>query len=263
MSWEDLHTFEDICHCTFQAACLACGLLANNNKWQQCLQEASLTHVGKSLHHLFTLILTHCEPSQPNVLWNKFHDALCNDLCCHLQYTRDSEENIPQHDIYDFSLFLIDKDLCQHETSLSSFPSMPCIEGHWQHHHDNPYVVEQLNYVTDLEQCLSDKSVPLLNTEQCCAFDKIFQSMSDHDGKTFFLHGPGRTSKTFVYSTLCHCARANKWIVLYIASCGIASLLPGGYTVHSTFCIPVHGLCEDSYCQIDKKSFHTDMLHNV
>jgi hypothetical protein len=48
------------------------------------------------------------------------------------------------------------------------------------------------------------------------------------------------------------------------ASSGIASLLlPGGHTAHSTFCITVHGLCQDSWCQIDKKSKQADMLCNV
>ena len=48
-SYEDLHTFNSILYQTFHVAYLAQGLLENDDKWQQCLEEASLTHVGESL----------------------------------------------------------------------------------------------------------------------------------------------------------------------------------------------------------------------
>jgi hypothetical protein len=172
--------------------------------------------------------------------------------------------DIPQHEIYDFGLFLIDQDLRLHGFSLASFPSMPPIHGDWQRRHDNPHIVEQLNYSTDEERRIFDNNVALLNTEQHNAFEKIYHSTSTQDGNCFFLHGAGGTGKTFVYSTVCHRVRANSWIVLCVVSSGIALLLlPGGHTTHSTFCIPIHGLCQDSWCQIDKKSKLADMLREV
>jgi hypothetical protein len=68
ISWKDLRTYDGVVHPTFHATCLACGLLENNNEWRQCLEEASLTHVSESLCHLFSLLLRHCQPSQPNIL---------------------------------------------------------------------------------------------------------------------------------------------------------------------------------------------------
>jgi hypothetical protein len=56
-SWEELRMWEGICHPTFHAACLARGLLENDNEWHECLQEVSLTHLGESLRCLFSLIL--------------------------------------------------------------------------------------------------------------------------------------------------------------------------------------------------------------
>ncbi len=79
-TWEDLCTFDNIIHPTFHVACLAHGLLQSDDEWWQCLLEASSTHLGEKLHHLFSLILRHCEPSQPDLLWEEFHNNLCNDL---------------------------------------------------------------------------------------------------------------------------------------------------------------------------------------
>jgi len=263
-SWDDLRTFDGILHPTFHAACLARGLLENDNEWRECLVEASLTHIGESLRRLFSLILRHCQPSQPDVLWLDFRENLCDDLGRRLQHERDTVADIPPNEIFDFGLFLIDYDLRQHGMSLASFPSMPSIQRRWEDHRANPYIVEQLAYDRDNELRLAEDNIPLLNTDQRHAFDKIFSSTCTQDGRIFFLHGPGGTGKTFLYNTLCHRVRANGWITLCVASSGIAALLlPGGRTAHSTFSIPVETLCETSTCQIEKNSKQADMLRHV
>jgi hypothetical protein len=262
--WEDLRTFDGVLYPTFHAACLARGLLENDDEWRQCLQEASLTHVGESLRRLFSLILRHCQPSQPDILWQEFRENVCDDLGRRLQRERDTLADIPLDEIYDFGLFLIDQDLRQHGMSLSSFPSMPLIQINWQDHRANPYISEQLAYNRDNELRLAEHNIPLLNDDQRHAFDKVFASTSARDGKLFFIHGPGGTGKTFLYKTLCHRVRSNGWIVLCVASSGIAALLlPGGRTAHSTFSIPVETLCEDSTCQVEKNSKQADMLRQV
>jgi PIF1-like helicase len=262
--WESLRSFDDVVHPSFHAACLARGLLQNDDEWRQCLQEASLTHLGQSLRHLFTLILIHCTPSDPGLLWNQFRDHLCDDLARRLQRMRRSEGPIPIEHIYDFGLFLIDKDLAQHGSSLTSFPSMPVAEQNWEGEQENLYIVEQLAYHRDNENALAVDALQRLNGDQRAAFDDILASTTADEGKCFFLHGPGGTGKTFLYNTICHRVRANGWIVLCVASSGIAALLlPGGHTAHSTFAIPVEGLTDDSCCQIDKNSPRAEMLRHV
>ena len=263
-SWEDLRTFNGILHPTFHAACLARGLLENDDEWRLCLEEASLTHVGESLRRLFSLILRHCQPSQPDILWQQFRENICDDLGRRLQRERDTLADIPVDEIYDFGLFLIDHDLREHGMSLSSFPSMPSVEANWQDHRVNPYISEQIAYNPNNELRLAEDNIPMLNDDQRLAFDTIFVSTCAQDGKVFFIHGPGGTGKTFLYKTLCHRVRANGWIILCVASSGIAALLlPGGRTAHSTFSIPVEGLCEDSTCQVEKNSKKADMFRKV
>ena len=263
-SWQELRTFDDTEYPTFHAACLARGLLENDDEWRLCLEDASLTHLGRGLRQLFCLILRHCHPSQPDLLWLEFRDNLCDDLRRRLQTIRDTQDDIDLEDIYDFGLFLIQEELSQHGLTLSSFPSMPSVQQDWTNDNENPYVAEQLGYHRDHEQQLADDSIPALNNEQRAAFDQIFVSTAQSEGRIFFLHGPGGTGKTFVYNSLCHRVRAESWITLCVASSGIAALLlPGGHTAHSTFSIPVETFCEDSTCQIEKNSKQADMLRSV
>lgn len=71
-SWADLCTFKDIVYPTFHTAALACGLLQDDKEWQECLLEASILQTGHGLQQLFAIILKHCQPSQPDLLWMSF-----------------------------------------------------------------------------------------------------------------------------------------------------------------------------------------------
>ncbi|KAI0778005.1 hypothetical protein BC629DRAFT_1273174, partial [Irpex lacteus] len=57
---------------------------------------------GESLRRLFAVILEHCEPSQPELLWQEFREHLCDDLRHRLQ--RQGVDDPPEEDIYDFGL---------------------------------------------------------------------------------------------------------------------------------------------------------------
>jgi hypothetical protein len=175
-----------------------------------------------------------------------------------------STTDVPINDVYDYGLFLLDLELRQNGSSLSSFPSMPRAVKNWERNEGNSYIAEQLDYQTDDEQRQFDLNFSVLNSDQKTAFDAVFSSVYAQNGLLFFLHGPAGTGKTFLYHTLCHRCRANGWVVLCVASSGIASLLlPGGHTAHSTFSIPVENLDDQSFCQINKNSPQADMLRIV
>ena len=64
-SFENLHTVDGIVHATFKQACIACGLLEDDQEWIQCLQEASHMQTGSQLRNLFVTIIKDCSPAQP------------------------------------------------------------------------------------------------------------------------------------------------------------------------------------------------------
>lgn len=106
-SYEDLKTVnENQCE-TFREACQKLGLLNDDQEWNIALTEASsfMTNID-SLRDLFALILINCQPSNPNLLWEKHRDSLCGDLFHQFnkEITRFSNTQI-----YDYGLYLLDK----------------------------------------------------------------------------------------------------------------------------------------------------------
>jgi PIF1-like helicase len=101
-------------------------------------------------------------------------------------------------------------------------------------------MIEQLDYCRKEELILAEQCILIMNIEQLNTFNKIFTSTSQNLGQIFFLHGSGRTGKTFVYQALCHHVCGNEWIALCVALSSITTLLlPDSYTTHLTFSIPV------------------------
>ncbi|XP_074378692.1 uncharacterized protein LOC141720243 [Apium graveolens] len=80
--------------------------------------------------------------------------------------------------------------------------------------------------------------------EACAALGILQNDQQWHEaiekGGVFFVYGSGGCGKTFLWQTLCCRLRSEHKIVLLIASCGIAAVLPpGGRTAHSRFHIPL------------------------
>jgi hypothetical protein len=79
-----------------------------------------------------------------------------------------------------------------------------------------------------------------LNEEQRAVYDEIISSIDTEDGGLFFVDGPDRTGKTFLYRALLATIRSQKKIVVATATSGVAaSILPSGRTAHSRFKIPL------------------------
>lgn len=96
--------------------------------------------------------------------------------------------------------------------------------------------------------------------EQRGIFDTIMRAINRQQGQMFFLYGYGGTGKTFMWITLASALRSRRYIVLTVASSGIASLLlPSGRTAHSKFKIPVPTL-DNSVCNIHKGTELAELL---
>jgi hypothetical protein len=175
------------------------------------------------------------------------------------------QDNPTDIEVYDFGLYLLNKVLEQSGSSLRNF-AMPLPQHDWDAHIEiqNSYIAEQLSYDVQEEHQQALQHIPLLNTEQREAFARIWESVEHEKGTTFFLNGPGGTGKTFVYKTICHKIRAERLIVLCVASSGIAALLlRGGRTAHSMFKIPVDGLNDDSICNIPKEGPLAELIRRT
>jgi hypothetical protein len=111
-SWNDLYSFEGIQYPSFKEACIAQGLLEDDNEWHQCLEEARDMQTGAQLCHLFVTIIRDCIPADPRALWNTFWPSICDDIRHLLQ----THANIPEPSdaqIQVCGLYLINKLLAQ------------------------------------------------------------------------------------------------------------------------------------------------------
>lgn len=259
-SFDDLRTYNGSIYGTFQEACLARGLLEDDSEWRQCLEEAAQMQTGSHLRQLFSTLLLFCDPSSPGTLWNEFKHYICDDLQHRLQVM--GREHPSADDIYDYGLFLLNKILEESGRALADFPTMPWPQLDWEALQAyNPLIAECLDYNRIEEKAMADQCVASLNTEQSEAYTKILESIEREQGKIFFLSGPGGTGKTFVYNTICHKVRSEAWVIIVVASSGIAALLIiGGRTAHSVFKIPIDGLNAESFCTIPKESHRAGLL---
>jgi hypothetical protein len=262
-SFSDLRTYRSITYSTYRDACIARGLLEDDGEWRQCLSEASAIQSGQALRQLLGMIMQFCQPTHPDALWNEYKQFICDDLQHRLIQAGRPPETINENDIYDYGLYLLNNVLLGYGRTLLDFPPMPTPVQDWDNiiRDENPYMVEQTSYNREAEQEIYERQQALLNEDQRTAYDMIINSALESLGTTFFLSGPGGTGKTFLYTTACSRLRSMGYIVLCVASSGIASLLlPGGRTAHSMFKIPVEGLNEHSTCGIAKRGHHADML---
>ncbi|OBZ87284.1 hypothetical protein A0J61_04663 [Choanephora cucurbitarum] len=71
----DLRTVRGVCYPTFQAAARALGLLASDNQWKECLEEAAHMQSPVSLRIIFVSF----DPADPYQLWLDFKSKLSKD----------------------------------------------------------------------------------------------------------------------------------------------------------------------------------------
>jgi ATP-dependent DNA helicase PIF1 len=102
-----------------------------------------------------------------------------------------------------------------------------------------------------------------LNTEQMATYKTIMSTVDSPNGDVFFIDGPGGTGKTFIYTTLLGTIRSQDKIVITTATSGVAaSIMPGKWTAHSRFKIPIN-IDEGGYCSFTKQDGTAKLLHEV
>ena len=65
---------------SYREACLARGLLENDNHLYSAMTEASISHTSYCMRALLAIILTSCESSNPSRLWYDFREHLSEDF---------------------------------------------------------------------------------------------------------------------------------------------------------------------------------------
>ncbi|XP_071582532.1 uncharacterized protein, partial [Temnothorax nylanderi] len=78
-SFQKLRTVNNEVHETFTAACLALGLIEDDEEWYRAMNEAKVWMMPRRLRNLFVRILIHCQPVYPKKLWDEFKKDMSED----------------------------------------------------------------------------------------------------------------------------------------------------------------------------------------
>ena len=79
-SFADLRRFENQLLPTYREAAAKTGLLENDQRWDDTLEEAAVVRAPKQLRQLFAIMLLTCGISNPKDLCDKHKESLAEDF---------------------------------------------------------------------------------------------------------------------------------------------------------------------------------------
>lgn len=260
-SFEDLRLFEGTLYPTYRAACQARGLLADDKHWDGALEEAAASRMPSHIRNLFAIIISNCYPSDPVALWEKFKDAMTEDILnTHRRLNPTIEVNF-NPTFYNQSLILIEnltlmmcgKNLIELSMTSPNRSAADCI---------NSDIVRETSYdLTSMGRVIEEGQSNMV-ADQRLAYDGIIQAIIEEKGGLYFLDAPGGTGKTFLLNLILARIRLDSKIILAAASSGIAAtLLTGGRTAHSCFKLPIDLITkEQPVCEISRGTSRARLL---
>jgi ATP-dependent DNA helicase PIF1 len=258
-SFTDLRTVDGQ-ELSFREACLARGLLENDQHLHLAIEEAGVSQSAPNLRSLMAVILTTCIPSNPRTLWQQFRDLLSEDYLFRHRRNVNNPEAGYNEDIYNNALCsLEDKVIMMGGHQLSSY-DLPVPERGTEERLSREYFRE-VDYDQGQLVTETDNLQQQLTNDQREVYNKFLELVEqgsitngNRSSNMIFLDAPGGTGKSFVINTILKKIRSGGKIVLATASSGIAAtLLQGGRTLHSTFKIPLDThLKEQPTCSIKR-----------
>ncbi|XP_058808421.1 uncharacterized protein LOC131674008 [Phymastichus coffea] len=188
VNFEHLRTVDNVIHPTFIAACLALGLIENDDEWNTAMNEGVQWMMPQRLRFLFVRILIHCQPVKPEELWTNFQDALSED------FSRTWEKDIA----YQIAYQDINSILNNEGKSLNDLPSMPpLLPINILHVQENISLQEMADR--------GNQKYNNLNPSQKEIVDLVINAVDNenYSGPTcIFMEGPGGSGKIYVYETM-------------------------------------------------------------
>ena len=238
-SFTELKTVEgNLCN-SFREACFRLGLLEDDNQYHLAMQEASVSNSAASLRSLFAVILTWCEPSNPLDIYEQHKESMAEDFL-HQQRTRLGNMELGfNEDVFNLALNnLQDRVLSMGGRQLSDYglPQPVAVDSNRlaRDYH------REIDYDRGEQQAYVEQHATLLTSDQREVYDHFCSMVDANQGGILFLDAPGGTGKTFLINLILAKLRSEGKIALATASSGIAAtLLTGGWTLHSTFKVPL------------------------
>jgi hypothetical protein len=261
-SFQNLRYHNGIHHPTFKEACRSRGLLGDDNEWYEAFDEAATWATSAQLRSLFVTMILFCELGDERGFFEKVWSYLADDI--QYRYRRmigDINYRMPDTELRDYLLdeLAILFGNCGHNIREYNLPHR---SGGTFSLSMNRFIDEELSYYSTTFTGPSDL-ISSLNADQLHAFTSIVDKVLNNEPGFFFVSGYGGTGKTYLWSSIMTFLRAQRKIVLAVASSGVASLLlPGGRTAHSRFKIPCD-LDNSSICDIKRGTMLAELIQTA
>ena len=137
------------------------------------------------------------------LLWDQFKAGLYDNVKHKLYHMNhyQADQKIPEDDIYDYSLWDLNRILVGIERSFADFPPMSLLQQQQAHRIPNP-LLQAKQYDVDEMVTLVDEQRAIFNPDQAAAFDAVLESITNNQGHLFFIHAAGDCGKTFCITLL-------------------------------------------------------------
>ena len=168
-----------------------------------------------------------------------------------------ADQEILENNVYNYSLWDLNRMLVGMERSLAKFLSMSLLQQQKGQRIPNS-LLQAKQYDVDETATLLDKQRAIFNPKQAAAFDAVLKSITNNQGYLFFIHTAGGCRKTFLYNTIVAEIRRRKQMVLCVASSGIAALLLDRGRISYTFylCFKISfSINENSVARLKQNSY--------
>ena len=192
ISFEDLCTIASIVYLTFQAACIALGLLEDNCKWIDYLIEAAVFAVSTQLCSLFVTALLYGPIVELVTLWDCFKQFIYNNLPCFLAYQPNAPPIVSEDDnaYFNYGLYFIYQILADYQKMLVDY-GLPQFQYQWGviMEGSNPLFIAKLQQYDPIEEeCQFIELCQQLNTDQVVCFNTVVAAIDiDLQAAYFFL----------------------------------------------------------------------------
>jgi len=184
-SYEHLRIVDGREHNTFKYACIAMGLLVNDNEWDQALEEAGVWASGRQLRDMFASMLMFCEVMNPRQLWDAHLESLSDDIETMTHCERANPTvTLSKDALKDRALYEIDQVLMCNGHRLEDFPTLPKSNYIPFVHGGNRLVEEELAYDRHSLTADADNAKDRFNDDQRNAYENYFECRDKQRGQT-------------------------------------------------------------------------------
>ena len=293
-SFKDLRTVNGKTYDSYREACAAKGLLDTDDVWHHTMQEAaSVITNSRDLIMFFASLLNNNEINDPNALWQKFKDVLCEGIKYDVYKNSNilPNERVYTQQMYNEGLFQIEEllqETSDKEATLKCY-GLPTPQDRSDriNKNENPREIRcETSFATNVQKKIVDDNYGKMNTQQKRVFNTVINTIYEVNKKKYnnnnmyknqrstkkvtgipknllFLQASAGTGKTFVSKTIAAKIRSKGEICLCNATSGIAAnLFEGGRTMHSRFNIPLN-VQSDSSIQIKKGTAKAKLIQQA